>query len=161
MKLIIVLLTVSGISSGAAFWLFKPPLNNDVPETIDNNWQLPEFSISSKEIQNLYLKLQQLKPWGADATVTAAAPTEMTAEEREVAARKLLAAQVKLQLVGIVRKRRGSYALFLNEDTKKTTAYFLNQTLPNGLDLVAIQTDSVTVKSAEQEMKVIPLYETQ
>lgn len=153
------LLAISSVSSGAAFWLFKPPTANEIPEGLESNWQLPELSISSKKIQELYSKLRKLQPWGADATTSSTAT--LTGAELDAAEKELKAAQIKLKLVGLVRKRQGSYALFLNKDMKKTNAYFLNQTLPNGLQLVSIHADSVTVKQADQEIQVIFLYETQ
>jgi hypothetical protein len=147
-KVFILLIFLSGISGGTAFWLIQIP--EKIQTTADKDtWKLLKIPRSPNP-QSLWNKLHRLHIWEDE-------------KEQIVSTNKSTGQAIKkppmkpLQLVGIVQQGNNSYILVL-EEKKKVKTYHLNNPLPNNTQLYAIYDDFIEVKYVD-DIEVIKLYD--
>lgn len=112
----------------------KPNIEVEVEE-VEDNWQLPQFSIGNSAIL-LNSKLKQYHPWGVQ---------EKTAVVEEKAEKTQQPTYV-WKLVGIVGEGENKYILAVNGKTKKIEHYRIAEELPDGSRLLAIYANEVSIE---------------
>jgi len=158
-KYLILLIFLSGLTGGGAFWLIQIPDN--IQTTADKDtWKLLKIPRPPSP-QSLWNKLHRLQPWDEEDIISTNSTNNANGQPIKKAPMK------PLELVGIVQQGYNSYILVLelenkakkSRNAKKTVkAYHLNNPLPNDTLLYAIYNDFIEVKYVD-DIEVIKLYD--
>jgi len=149
LKFALGLITLAVLSSGVALWQTEIPTPKPTVQSTEDNWQLPTLS-QATQIQQTYIKLRRLKPWGYDEKKKRTASTKTKKKPNTKKPRP------DWRFAGIVQRGYKRYILFLDK-FNKVTQYGLQSSLPNGERLVRIHNDFIEVLQ-EGKLKKIRLY---
>ncbi|EDN65493.1 hypothetical protein BGP_6244 [Beggiatoa sp. PS] len=148
-KYLILLIFLSGLTGGGAFWLIQIPDN--IQTTADKDtWKLLKIPRPPSP-QSLWNKLHRLQPWDEEDIISTNSTNNANGQPIKKAPMK------PLELVGIVQQGYNSYILVL-EQKNQVKAYHLNNPLPNDTLLYAIYNDFIEVKYVD-DIEVIKLYD--
>ncbi len=153
-KRILLLLLTSGFTGSLAFFYVQPQIEQSQMETTEA-WLLPVIPVAIDK-NKLYADLRQWQLWGSEIEKKEDKKAEKKKKDKKKADDDLNE-QLAAQFVGVIKKGNERYILLLN-DEKQAKPYYAQTQLPNGVLLVNIQEDAITIQKEDEDAQTIPLY---